>query len=221
MKLLKILLSIPKTICFDFHHLPLQQAYKLPIWISYNVKIKMGGKILLNNHNNIKTAMVRIGFHEVPVCGSQDQTLLKLAKNGKLIFNGTAHIGHGTKIYVAEGGQLHLGNNFAISASSQINCYKKITFGNDIQFSWNCLIMDSDNHKIFDENGNIINKPREIVFGDKVWIGCRTTILKGSVIPSNCVIGACSLVSGKKFENDSIIVGNPAKSIKKISKWEL
>ena len=81
--------------------------------------------------------------------------------------------------------------------------------------------MDSDNHKIFDENGNIINKPREIVFGDKVWIGCRTTILKGSVIPSNCVIGACSLVSGKKFENDSIIVGNPAKSIKKISKWEL
>lgn len=81
--------------------------------------------------------------------------------------------------------------------------------------------MDSDTHNIYGENGDIINEPREIIFGDKIWIGCRATILKGSVIPNNCVIGACSLVSGKHFKQNSIIAGNPAKSIKTISKWKL
>ena len=42
-----------------------------------------------------------------------------------------------------------------------------------------------------------MNKSREIVVGDKVWIGCRATILKGAIIPSNTVIGACSLISGR------------------------
>ena len=55
----------------------------------------------------------------------------------------------------------------------------------------------SDTHSIFDENGNLMNKSREIVVGDKVWIGCRATILKGAIIPSNTVIGACSLISGR------------------------
>lgn len=165
--------------------------------------------------------MIRIGFHRVPVCGSREQTLLNVANKGKLIFNGTAHIGQGSKIYVAEDAQLIIGDNFAISASSQINCYKKIVFGRDIQFSWDCLVMDSDTHSIYDENGNLTNEAREIIFRNKIWIGCRSTILKGSVIPDNCVIGACSLVSGKQFESNSIIVGNPAKSVKRIKNWKL
>ena len=57
--------------------------------------------------------------------------------------------------------------------------------------------------------------------GDKVWIGCRTTILKGSVIPDGCVIGAGSLVTGKIFSPNTIIIGSPAKSVRTIDGWEL
>ena len=220
MDLFSLALSIPKTIYFNFRYLPLSQAIKLPIWVRYNTKIRMGGgEIKLNILASPSPAMIRIGFHKVYVCDPKDSNVLTI--NGLLVFNGTAHIGNGSKIYVAKGAELVLGNNFAISASSQINCYKKIVFGKDIQFSWDCLTMDSDTHHIYNEQGVKINESREIVFGNKIWIGCRTTILKGSVIPNNCVIGAYSLVSGKNFENNSIIVGNPAKSIKKISKWEL
>lgn len=42
------------------------------------------------------------------------------------------------------------------------------------------------------------------------------TIFKGTRIPSNCVIGANSFVYGYKFNENTIIAGNPAKIIKQI-----
>lgn len=213
------LLSIPKTIWFNLKYLPLKQAVRLPVWVHWNthVRVQRGGIVL---KGLVTLAQVRYGFHEVPVMNFKDQSSIIIDEGGKLIFEGTAHIGKGTKINVS-GGVLTLGNDFKVSASTQINCYHKITFGKDIQFAWDCLVMDSDTHKIFDENDYRINEDKEIILGDSIWIGCRSTILKGSVIPSNTVIGACSFVSGKGFESKSIIAGVPAIILKKIGRWEL
>lgn len=136
-------------------------------------------------------------------------------------FDGTAHIGRGSKIVVADGAEMILGDNFAISASSTIVSYKKVIFGKDIQFSWDCLVMDSDTHCIYGLDGKVSNVPRQITFGDKIWICNGCMILKGTEIPSNCVIGAHSVVSGNKFEGNSIIAGSPARTIKKIAGWHI
>lgn len=217
--MLKILLSLPKTIWFNFRYFPVRQAIHLPVWIACNCKVKMsrGGV----NSSFSKFASIRIGFHEVPIMEPNARTVLSIDKGGVLCFDGTAHIGKGTKIHVASNAKLQLGDNFAVSASTQINCYKSIRFGRDIQFSWDCLVMDSDTHHIYNETGEKINEDQDIVFGNKIWIGCRSTILKGSIIPDGCVIGAGSLVSGHCFEENTIIAGIPAKSLKKIGKWEL
>lgn len=216
--MLNILFSVPKTIWFNFRHLPFRQAVQLPIWIAPDCKIKIKGKVYCNTP---KFASIRIGFHKVPIMNPNENTVISLKKGGTIIFNGSAHIGKGSKIHVENKGILTLGDNFAISASTQINCYKAITFGCDIQFSWDCLVMDSDTHSIYDENGKRMNDNCEIILEDKIWIGCRCTILKGSKIPAGCVIGACSLVSGTRFESKTIIAGNPAKSIKRIGSWSL
>ena len=165
--------------------------------------------------------MIRIGFHTVDMMNPRERTVLSIRRGGTMTFLGEAHIGKGSKIAVNGGGKLVLGDNFAISAATQINCYKGITFGRDIQFSWDCLVMDCDTHSILDTEGRVTNEAREITFGDKIWIGCRCTIMKGTVIPSNSVIGACSFVSGSKFEENTIIVGHPAKSVKTIGGWHL
>ena len=216
-----IVLSIPKTIWVNFWYLPLKQAIKLPIWVKYGSKISVhgGGRILIRG--TVELAMIRIGFHKVPICNYKDKTMITIDKKGQLIFLGTAHLGNGSKLQITTGAALILGDNFAISASSAINCYENIVFGDDIQFSWNCLVMSSDTHSVFDENGTRMNEDRKISFGNKVWIGCNVTILKGTTVPSNCVIGANSVVTGHLFKGNTLIVGNPAKSIKKIGGWRL
>lgn len=219
MKWIKIFYSLPKTIYVNFVCLPFRQAVKLPIFVKYNTKLSLKGYVRFRPGVKIKPALVRIGFHEVPIKDPSEKSALMVF--GSLFFYGSAHIGCGSRIHVAESGILNLGDNFAISASTAINCYNSITFGRDIQFSWDCLVMDSDTHRIFDLNGEICNQSQGIIFGDKIWIGCGVTVLKGAHIPSNCVIGAESVVSGTHFEENSIIVGSPAKSIKGISHWEL
>lgn len=163
--------------------------------------------------------MVRIGFHEVPIIPKQ-KTFLEI--RGSLMFEGTAHIGKGSRIVVGKGARVELGDNFAISASSYINCYKRIKTGRDIQLSWGDLLMDGDAHLIYDIDGNVINESKEIVLGDKIWIGCDCKVLKGAVIPNNCVVGANSVVTaGSGMEQDSLIVGSPAKSVKKIGGFKI
>lgn len=219
MKTLSILLYVPKTIYFNLHHLPFKQAVFFPIWIHFRTQVCVKGRIKMPEV--VKPAMIRIGFHTCLECNYNDETKLIVDKGGVIVFDGSAHIGRGSKIIVAENAKMHLGDNFAISASSTIVSYNKIIFGKDIQFSWDCLVMDSDTHTIYDENNGISNHPKEIIFGDKIWICNGCMILKGTEIPSNCVIGAHSVVSGHKFESNSIIVGSPAKIAKKIKGWHL
>lgn len=210
-KILLYAVSIPKTLWVNFRWLPFRIAIKMPFAVSYDTSFSLRGKSYFPNQ--IKPFMIRMGFPERPAC---NRTTTKFECNGDLYFGGGVHLGNGSKIYVGKFGKLTLGDDFKISACSTILCYHKIVFGKNIQFSWDCLVMDSDTHPIFDENGNIINENKPFFFGDDIWVGCRCTILKGSILPGNNVIGSTSLVLGGKFEKNTIIAGNPAKGMKKI-----
>jgi len=55
-----------------------------------------------------------------------------------------------------------------------------------------------------------------ITIGDDCWIGGNVTILAGVKIGNGCVVGAGSVVT-KDIEDYSVVVGNPARLIKKVS----
>lgn len=44
MKFLKILFAIPKTIYVNFRFLSVKEAFKLPIWVTWNTKIEGYGE---------------------------------------------------------------------------------------------------------------------------------------------------------------------------------
>ncbi|MGL4426015.1 MAG: gamma carbonic anhydrase family protein, partial [Cetobacterium sp.] len=54
--------------------------------------------------------------------------------------------------------------------------------------------------------------------GENVIVGMGSILLNGTKIPKNCIVGAGSLVTDKLVaEEGDLIVGSPAKVIKKLS----
>ncbi|MCC0029543.1 MAG: gamma carbonic anhydrase family protein [Brucellaceae bacterium] len=53
--------------------------------------------------------------------------------------------------------------------------------------------------------------------GDNALIGIGAIVLNGATIPDNCLVGAGALVTeGKSFEPNSLIVGAPARAVRKL-----
>jgi acetyltransferase-like isoleucine patch superfamily enzyme len=94
-----------------------------------------------------------------------------------------------------------------------------IQIGEDCLFSDQIEIWASDTHKIFDKEKNIINNAKPIFIGNKVWIGCRTTILKGTTIKNGSIIGMGTIVTNDVGENE-ISVGVPNRTVKTQISWE-
>lgn len=61
-----------------------------------------------------------------------------------------------------------------------------------------------------------INNPIKI--GDNSFIGARASLLPGTTIGKNCIIGACAVVKGN-IPDGSIIIGNPGKKRKSIQEY--
>lgn len=125
----------------------------------------------------------------------------------------------------APGAYIRIGDNVGMSGVT-IYARKGIEIGENTAIGGNTKILDNDFHPIeaetrnkllMDKNGGdsdlIPAKPIKI--GRNCFIGCNAIILKGTELGDGCVVGAGAVVSGK-FEPDSVIVGNPARCIKKV-----
>lgn len=96
----------------------------------------------------------------------------------------------------------------------------KISIGNEALFSNNIEIHTTDYHKIYDQYGNYINTPKDIVIGEHVWVGLGVKILKGTQIAKGCVIGAGSVLSGKYVFDNAVLVGNPPRIVRNNIIWD-
>lgn len=80
--------------------------------------------------------------------------------------------------------------------------------------SWDCLVMDTDFHRI---GGQVCD--REVGICDDVWIGCRSTILKGAHVPSGSVVAAGALLT-KEFREENVLLGGCNAILKYGISWE-
>lgn len=212
-------ISIFKTIYFNFHYFDFKTAIKFPVFISRNILLKdISGKIELPSI--INTGIIKIGFKSIGVFDHKRSKGIWEHK-GKVVFRGTAFLGQGFKISVGRDADIVLGKNLSLTGESQIIAVKRVEFGNNCLISWDCLIMDTDFHNIFDSNNNVLNQPKEVIIGDNVWIGCRSLVLKGSKVANNCILGSGSLLASHLSDPNSIYAGNPAKKLKDNVTWSL
>lgn len=183
----------------------------------YNKKIIAHQKVKIEGINNIITkANLHIGDFYIGFSMKNDPTLLNI--RGKMIINGPYSIGRGCRFDIAENATLIIGNGGFINANSIISISSGLKIGNDCSISWGCQFIDSDFHIINYERK--IERSNEILIDNHVWIGCNACLLKGTVIPDNCVIAANSVVSGIFKEKSVLIGGNPAKIIRRDITWK-
>lgn len=109
---------------------------------------------------------------------------------------------------------LTIGHKTSIGDRTEIHCGNEITIGSGCMISWDVVIMDRDYHKLDSEE----ELTRPVHIGERVWIGCRATILKGVSIGDGAVVAAGSVVT-KDVPNGCLVAGNPARIVKEGVSW--
>lgn len=119
-------------------------------------------------------------------------------------------------------GDVELGDNVSIWFGAVLRGdQNKITIGCNTNVQDNCILhLDEENPLVIGNNVTIGHGA--IVHGcticDNVLIGMGSTILDGSFIPKNCIVGAGAVVTHSlKAEEGSLILGSPAKVVKELS----
>lgn len=212
------LYSVP----INYRIFPKEIAKKLPLRVNTRVKcIGLFPGCIEIKSNCIYKGMIQIGV-PMKTLSHDDRTpscLYFKDNTGKIKFYGKADFFESISIRIYDNGILEIGEGFFSNCNASINVSKKVTIGKMAQWGWNVEIIDTDGHDILDENGNKTNADKEIVIGDNVWIGAKSAILKGAVIPDGCVVGYGSIVSKRFDEKNTIIAGVPAKVLKHNIQW--
>lgn len=115
----------------------------------------------------------------------------------------------GVRLEIGPAGQLHIGNGTYLNRNSVIVCEKEVVIGKDCRIAWDVIIMDSDLHPT--NTDSMVEK--EVIIQDRVWIGCRSIILKGVTIGEGAIVAAGSVVT-TDIPPKTVWGGVPARQIR-------
>lgn len=186
-----------------------QMAAREIQWLLYRGKMKAKGKVLMN-----------IG---AGILGNENPEQIVLGECVRL----------SGWLTVLGKGKITIGDYSLIGARSVIQAWDRVSIGSYVMISPDVWIQDNNSHSVFAQDRlvdmlgsrdfnpvnidmtNAIVEP--ITIGNHVWIGRRAIILKGVTVGDRAVVAAGAVVS-QDVPADTVVAGNPAKSVKKIMK---
>ncbi|HWE36458.1 MAG TPA: acyltransferase [Isosphaeraceae bacterium] len=139
-------------------------------------------------------------------------TVINVADGATLALDGVT-IGRGSRIGVNAGARLEIGPSTALTDSCWVAASRSIVIGRDCAISWNVTIFDDDGH-----GAGPPPYSAPVVIGDRVWIGCNATILKGVTIGPGSIVAAGAVVT-RSCPPRSMIAGIPARVIRHDVEW--
>lgn len=151
------------------------------------------------------------------------QSGVRIGKHSVLdrYMGGNLHIGTGSTVcqhckIATCGGDISIGSGVTIGDHAVITAQGGVTIEDDVIFADRVCLIANEHHyrdvgRPIKDQGSY-SKP--IVIGAGSWLGINVTILQGTQIGKNCVVGAGSVVKGT-FPDYCVIAGNPARIIKR------
>ncbi len=183
--------------------------------ISEGVKLGYKVKIIFQGDNNIffiaKNAVcdeARIEFHK-----SNALCYLSRADIHTNYKSCSIHLGDESVFYIGRNGRI---NNATCNRFLALE-NQNIIIGDNTLFSNDIIVRTNDAHIIYDlDTKKRINFSGSIYIGDHVWISNGVNIYKNVKIGSGSIVGGKSLVIQNSYASNSLIVGIPARIIKKV-----
>lgn len=180
-----------------------------------------GLNVIINGKNIYLEIELPINFKNTTIHLAGENAVFIMKHTDTIVNSASFYVGSWGRCFINENIRLNQPNFKVIVNNNERFKPHKLVIGKNAQIGRDISIRTSDGHSIFKEDDILpYNEPQDILIGDNVWIAQRVTILKGSKISSNSVIGACSLVNKEFNEPNVIIAGNPAKVIKHNIRWE-
>lgn len=149
------------------------------------------------------------------VIGKRQPSRLVLGRGVRISNNCVLVVGTGCE----PGSLLEIGPRTIVGPGTRIMAATQVRIGARCMISWNCSIFDSIGHKLWLKNTGESEIEAPITIGDDVWIGPGSIIMKGVTLGSGSVVGAGSVVR-RDVPPSSLVVGNPARVIDQVLKWE-
>jgi maltose O-acetyltransferase len=109
---------------------------------------------------------------------------------------------------------IDLGNNVSINDGVYLNGLGGIVIGDDVSISAGAIIVSTMIDPVCFLQKKI-HLSKKITVGNNVQIGAGAKILGGISIGNNVIVGAGSVVT-KNIEDNVIVVGNPARILRKL-----
>ena len=126
----------------------------------------------------------------------------------------TAVIGTDCKMYYIE--RLHIGKNVRVNDESIIDARGHVYLGDNVVLSGRCMIISGYlKHDTTQELSQHEHGSKPVKIGKNSWCGAGSIILPGVTIGENSIVGAGAIVT-KDVPDNVIVVGNPAKIVRKI-----
>lgn len=213
---LEFIISLPKIVWINFSSLPIRQAIKLPIYVHYNVIFKNKGKIIFLDDNISRFSVVfgkQGSFHIAP-----KKSIVVIHEGGELKLGSDILLSSGVSLNIERNASVTIGNGVSFNRNASIFSKYLVEIGNDCLFGWNVSIRDNDGHYI-DYPDKVKKNNNYIKIGEHSWIAAECLLMKGTQLKRGAVVGTRSMVN-KTFETENVLlVGSPAKVIKRNVTW--
>ena len=228
---LKYLLSRSSIIISNKSYCSIAHSVKLHnvrIFVAPGAHLEIGENVKINNS---------IVCVEKGSCVISENSIIGNSQNQQtriIINDGSLFLGDHSKlslyrIWIRFGGQCTIGCYTNINENSELRCDERISIGRYTGISYNVRIWDTNTHtllnkqerrerrkKYFPYFGYETSKPKTapVVIGNDCWIGEKASILKGSKLGNEVIVGYNCLLTGQEIPDKSTVVSQSILSVK-------
>ncbi len=204
-------------------------------WEARQTIHRLGTKVSVKGQGNqLDVRGARLRHVEISIDGNDN--VIRFHPTCNLTRTSLQLVGHGLRVNLGENVKISRSAEFRVAGAGAFielgrDCTVEhalfiargttgIRVGPDCMLAYDVEIRTTDSHSIIDDaTGQRINEDQSVQIGRHVWLGARTTVLKGVTIGSNSVIATGAVVS-RDIGEGVVAGGIPARPLRSGVRWD-